>query len=107
MPPKPMAAMPSVSQTCLRLRAPSSRSGLAPCGAGVGGTPPRTSATASTAISPTKTKAARQPKAWPSAAAMGTPTSVALVRPSITSPTARARRPGGASDAATSAATPK
>jgi hypothetical protein len=33
MPPKPIAPMPRVSQTCLRLSAPSSRSGLAPEGA--------------------------------------------------------------------------
>ena len=32
-----MAAMPSVSQTCGRASAPSSRSGLAPCGAGIVG----------------------------------------------------------------------
>ena len=102
-----MAPMPSVNHTCLRASAPSSRSGLEPCEAGIGGTHQRTMPTAASAITPTNTNAARQPKCSPRAAAMGTPTSVALVSPSITHPTARARRPGGARAAATSAATPK
>jgi hypothetical protein len=55
------------------------------------GTPTRSMTIASTAMTPTKTKAARQPKYWPSAAAIGTPASVAPVSPSITRPTARAR----------------
>ncbi|MCY1518229.1 hypothetical protein D9M68_529390 [compost metagenome] len=107
MPPKPMAPMPSVNHTCLRLSAPSSRQGLAPAAGAMSGTSRRSSTTATSAMTPTNTKAARQPNSWPSHAAMGTPTSVAPVSPSITRPTARARRPGGASVAATSAATPK
>ena len=85
-PPKPMAPMPSVSHTCGRASAPSSRSGLAPWGAGESGTPQRSSTQASAAMAPTNTNAARQPQCWPSQAAMGTPTKVALVRPSITRP---------------------
>ena len=107
MPPKPMAPMPSVNHTWPRASAPSSRQGLAPCGAGMSGTQRRTMNTAASAMAPTNTKAARQPSRLPSAAAMGTPTSVALVSPSITQPTARARWPGRDSAAATSAATPK
>jgi len=58
-------------------------------------------------ITPTNTKAARQPKCSPNAAATGTPTKVALVSPNMTQPTARARRPGGARAVAASAVTPK
>ena len=51
--------------------------------------------------------AARQPKLSPTQAASGTPSTVATVSPIITSATAVARRPGGESAAATSAAVPK
>ena len=48
-----------------------------------------------------------QPSAWPSQVAAGTPITFATERPSITIATARPLRAGGASDAATSEATPK
>ena len=53
------------------------------------------------------TKAQRQPKVWLTKVAKGTPTMVAMARPSRMRATACARLPGGATDAATSAATPK
>ncbi|MCY1539991.1 hypothetical protein D9M68_756050 [compost metagenome] len=102
-----MAPMPSVSHTCLLRSAPSSRSGLASAGAAMAGSSRWIMPAASRAMPPTSTKAARQPNSCPSQAASGTPSSVASVRPVITRPTARARWPGAASPAATSAATPK
>ena len=58
-------------------------------------------------MAPTSAKAARQPRASPIQADSGTPTTTATVSPIMICPTAAARRPGGASPAATSAATPK
>jgi hypothetical protein len=55
------------------------------------GTQARIMPTESSATAATKTKAARQPSHWPRAEATGTPSSVPLVSPSITRPTARAR----------------
>jgi hypothetical protein len=71
------------------------------------GTQARIMPTESSATAATKTKAARQPSHWPRAEATGTPSSVPLVSPSITRPTARARWWGSLSAAATSAAMPK
>jgi len=64
-------------------------------------------ATVSSARIAAAAKAARQPSAWPSHVAAGTPTTFATLRPSRTRDTARARRSGPARSAATSAATPK
>ena len=55
----------------------------------------------------TAQNAARQPRCWPSQVAAGTPTTLATESPSITIATARPLRPRGASEAATSEATPK
>ena len=55
----------------------------------------------------TAQKAERQPRCWPSQVAAGTPITLATDRPSITMATARPLRPWGASEAATSDATPK
>jgi hypothetical protein len=63
--------------------------------------------TVSAPIAPTIMKAARQLRSWPRKVATGVPTSVAIVSPSMTWPTARARRWAGTIEAATSAATPK
>ena len=56
---------------------------------------------------PTIMKAARHSSIWPRKVAIGVPISVAIVRPSMTWPTARTRRCTGTMEAATSAATPK
>ena len=55
----------------------------------------------------TVTYVLRQPKDWPSTVVSGTPTMLATVRPVIVIATARARRSGGTSDEATTAAKPK
>ncbi len=63
--------------------------------------------TVRTPIPPTMPKAALQLMIWPRNVAIGVPIRVAMVSPSITRPTARARLCSGTMDAATSAATPK
>ena len=55
----------------------------------------------------TATNALRQPIAWPSQVAAGTPTTLATLSPTIMRETAHARRPGPAMSAATSEAMPK
>ncbi|MNN88368.1 hypothetical protein D3C81_2060440 [compost metagenome] len=60
-----------------------------------------------TARTLTMAKVQRQPKAWLTAVATGTPMTVATVRPSRMVETARVRSRNGTSDAATRAATPK
>jgi hypothetical protein len=107
MPPKPTAAIPSVSQTCGCFNAPNSRKGPARASGTSRGTQSATSASVTSASEPTKANPVRQPNACPAQVAAGVPISVAMVKPSITRPTARARPAGPAMPAATSAATPK
>ena len=102
-----MAATPSVSHTCGSRSAESSSSTLPCAGADCAGTWRWISHAAASALQPTSAKAARQPKNSPAQVASGTPTTVAAVSPVITSATDVARRPGGASAAATRAAAPK
>jgi hypothetical protein len=107
MPPKPVAPISRVSQTCGRVSAPSSRRPVADRSAGDAGTKASTSTTVSTDRPATAKNADRQPTCWPSQVAAGTPTTLATDSPSMTAATARPCRPGAASPAATSEATPK
>ena len=107
MPAKPIAPMPSVSHTGLRLKSRSSR-----IASGRGAFMPRGStriviATVASAITLTSANAQRQPNTWPSHVASGLPTSSEIDRPSMTRPTAVPRCSGGLMRAATSAAMPK
>ena len=107
MPPKPIAPTPSVSQTWLRFRAPSSRKGLASAWAGSRGANRATNPMVITARTLTMAKVQRQPKAWLTRLAKGTPMTVATVSPIRMVETARVRRCSGTMEAATRAATPK
>ncbi len=99
--------MPSVNQTCLRLKAPSSRIGLAPSCTLSFGRKSQIRTTVSAPMKPTAPKAMRQLRACPNQVATGVPMRVATVRPIMTRATAWVRLLGGTREAATSAATPK
>ena len=107
MPPKPIAPATSVSSTCGRRSAASSRCQVASLSPRERGTNASTSATVTRPSSATSQYAARQPRFWPSQVAAGTPTTLATERPSITEATARPLRSAGTRLAATSEATPK
>ena len=74
---------------------------------GMLGTKARISTTVTALMTPTATKAARQPRCWPSSVAAGTPRTLATGMPIITSASALPRRSGATMPAAVSAATPK
>ena len=75
--------------------------------AGDAGTTAATATTVSAAMTTTAQYALRQPSCCPSHVAAGTPATLETARPSITELTARPRRCGATSEAATSEATPK
>ena len=81
--------------------------GLAPSSGGWCGANSATSVAVSSASTATMAKPQRQPIAWPSQLAQGTPMMVATVSPISTRAEAWARRSCGTSEAATSMATPK
>jgi hypothetical protein len=99
--------MASVSQTCLRASAESSRNGLAPASTASDGTNIQTRTAVRNARPATIANAHRQPTNWPTALARGTPMIVATVSPSSTRPTALVRLSAGTREAATSIAVPK
>ena len=107
MPPKPIAPASSVSHTCGSRNARSSRRPVASGSPGNEGTNASTSTAVRSARPVTAQNAARQPDCCPSHVAAGTPITFATDSPSITIATARPLRPSGASEAATSEATPK
>ena len=99
--------MANASQTCGRFNARSSRRDVASRLAGVQGTKRTTAAAVTRASTAPAANAERQPNAWPSQVASGTPATFARLSPSSTRATARARRSGPARSAAHSEATPK
>src|SRR5699024_6486116 len=105
MPPKPTVPMATVNHTCGVASAPSSSSGRVAGIRVMCGTATHSDTSATRPTTATNTNADRQPKTWPSACAAGTPATVATDSPIPDSGTARPRVPGGARDAATSAAT--
>ena len=58
-------------------------------------------------MAPTRTNSRRQPNAWPTHVARGTPTTLETVSPAITMEMAHPRRVGETREAAMTAATPK
>jgi hypothetical protein len=107
MPPNPTAPTSRVSQTWGRRKALSSRRPVAAGSPGQAGTKNRISSMVTATMPVTLQYAERQPRCWPRYVAAGTPTMFAIASPSITMLTARPRRSGVASEAATSEATPK
>ena len=107
MPPKPTMPSSSASHTCGRRRALSSVSGLVTCIEFRSGSQCQMAVRVTRPITTTSPNALRQPKCWPSKEAIGTPSTVATVRPLITWATALARFFGPIRWAATRAATPK
>jgi hypothetical protein len=102
-----MAPIASVSQTCGRRRAPSSRIGLAPDSGVSRGAYAAISSPQMSASAATSANVQRHPNAWPSQLASGTPTIVATVSPSNIRPTAWVRCETGTIEAATRLAMPK
>src|SRR3981189_3303959 len=108
MPPKPIIPTASASHTCTRLSALSSVSGLVTCmDRNRAGSQNHSAVRGTAPTATTSPNALRQPSAWPSQDAIGTPTTVATVRPHITCATAFARFCGPIKWVATRAATPK
>ena len=107
MPPNPTTPTSIANHTCTRLSAPSSVSGLVTCIDRSGGSQNAIAVRVITPTATTRPNALRQPRAWPSHEAIGTPTTVATVSPVITCATALARFFGPIRKDATIAATPK
>ena len=108
MPPKPIMPTSTASSTCGRRSAPSSVSGLLTCMVrNWSGSQNQSAVMVSTPMNTTSPNALRQPSAWPSQEAIGTPSTVAIVNPDSTWATALARFCGPIRWAAARAAIPK
>src|SRR5258705_4772404 len=108
MPPNPILPAACASQTCTRLSALSSVSGLVTfIDRNWVGSQNHSAVTVTTPPATPSPNALRQPSTWPSQDAIGTPITVGTVRPPITCATAFARFCGPIKCVATRAATPK